>query len=95
MGTGPNGTVVAMGIGEAADQTGVSVSALRYYDQEGLLPQVERDGAGRRRFTEDNVRWIRFLDGGFEPYPNLARFMERMGEDEGVQRALAREKGRA
>lgn len=37
------------------------------------------------------VRWINYLDGGLEPYPNLQRFMDNMSKDYGVQQALIRE----
>ena len=37
------------------------------------------------------VRWIKQLDGGLEPYPNLQRFMDYMSKDYGVQQALIRE----
>ena len=33
-------------IADAAKMTGVSASALRYYDKEGLLPDVERLSGG-------------------------------------------------
>ena len=37
------------------------------------------------------VRWIAKLEGGFEPYPNMQRFMEHMKDDLGVQQALIKE----
>lgn len=39
------------------------------------------------------VRWIEKLGGGFEPYPNLKRFMDHMSEDSGVRHALTKEGG--
>ena len=47
------------GIGAAARATGLTVSALRFYDRQGLLPTVTRTGGGTRRFTEDDLEWIR------------------------------------
>ncbi len=44
-----------LGIGEVAEKAGSSVSAIRFYEREGLLPEAERVG-GRRRFTEETVR---------------------------------------
>lgn len=38
------------------------------------------------------VRWIKNLEGGFEPYPKLRGFMARMSEDEGVRLAVQRER---
>lgn len=39
------------------------------------------------------VRWLKNLPGGFDDFPNLKRFIDTMGEDSGVQAALARESG--
>ena len=39
------------------------------------------------------VRWLEKLEGGFDPYPNLKRFMDHMSEDSGVLHALSREAG--
>ena len=39
-------------VGEMARLLGIAASTLRYYDQEGLLPFVERSRGGIRMFTE-------------------------------------------
>jgi MerR family transcriptional regulator, redox-sensitive transcriptional activator SoxR len=44
-----------LGIGEVAREAGVSVSAIRFYERNGLLPEAERV-SGRRRFDADTVR---------------------------------------
>lgn len=49
-------------IGELATRTGKSIHALRYYEQMGLIPFVERDGGGRRRYNPQHVEWLLFLD---------------------------------
>ena len=43
-------------IGELAEETGVSVRALRLYDERGLLPPTERTEAGYRLYSEKDVR---------------------------------------
>lgn len=50
------------GIGEAARATGMTASALRFYDRQGLLPQVTRTDRGTRCFTEDDLEWIRYIE---------------------------------
>ena len=50
-----------LGIGEVARRAGVSVSAIRFYEREGLLPEPERAG-GQRRFGEDTVERLRIID---------------------------------
>lgn len=46
--------------GEAAQRCGLSVSALRYYEQAGLIPRISRDRAGRRVFDESDLGWVRY-----------------------------------
>lgn len=48
-------------IEEAAALTGVSRDTLRYYERIGLLPRVARAANGHRRYTEDDLGWVRFL----------------------------------
>lgn len=47
-------------ISQAAQMTGISPSAIRYYDKEGLLPQVERKN-GIRLFSNMDIRWLHLL----------------------------------
>lgn len=48
-------------IGDLAARSGKSVHALRYYEKEGLIPNVRRDAAGRRVYTERHVLWVELL----------------------------------
>ena len=50
-----------MWIGEAADQAGVNVQTLRYYERRGLLPKPARRASGYREFAADAVRVVRFI----------------------------------
>lgn len=47
-------------IKEVADMMGVATSTLRYYDQEGLLPGIERKN-GIRVFEDKDFKWLRVL----------------------------------
>lgn len=49
-----------MTIGEIAHQTGISESALRFYEKKGLI-RVKRDANGRRNYTEQDIEWIKFI----------------------------------
>jgi DNA-binding transcriptional MerR regulator len=44
-----------LSIGQLADRAGFSVSAIRFYERRGLLPEPEREG-GQRRYDEEAVR---------------------------------------
>jgi Hg(II)-responsive transcriptional regulator len=50
-----------MWIGEAAEQAGVNIQTLRYYERRGLLPKPPRRTSGYREFPEDAVRMVRFI----------------------------------
>lgn len=52
-------TEVAIGIREVSERTGISIDALRWYEKEGLIPEVERGTDGRRRYTPMILRWVR------------------------------------
>ncbi|NSC19728.1 MerR family transcriptional regulator [Streptomyces albus subsp. chlorinus] len=49
-----------MKIGELARRAGVSVRALRYYEEQGLL-SPERTPSGQRRYTEDTIEVVRLF----------------------------------
>jgi MerR family redox-sensitive transcriptional activator SoxR len=49
-----------LSIGEVAERTGVAVSAVRYYEREGLLPATRSDG-GQRRFPREALRRVAFI----------------------------------
>lgn len=51
-----------LAIGELARSTGVSTHTLRYYEAEGLIPLVQRNAAGHRRYRPDHSKWIGLLD---------------------------------
>ena len=48
-------------IGEAAALTGISVSALRYYDREGMFPGMRRTAGGSRIFSEQELSTLRVI----------------------------------
>jgi len=47
--------------GEAAARSGFTLDTLRYYERIGLLPPVQRDHAGRRRYTDLDLGWLALL----------------------------------
>lgn len=47
-------------ISKFSEAAGISASALRYYEKKGLL-RVNRDPAGRRDYSEDDIEWVKFL----------------------------------
>ena len=48
-------------VGEMAKKLGVAPSTLRYYDQEGLLPFVERSSGDVRVFKDSDYEWLQVI----------------------------------
>ena len=46
---------------KAAEKIGITAHTLRFYDKEGLLPNVGRDEHGNRRFTDNDLQWLSLL----------------------------------
>lgn len=49
-----------LSIGQVAARSGVSVSAIRFYESEGLI-QAQRNAGGHRRFARDVIRRLAFI----------------------------------
>lgn len=49
-------------IGKLAKLTGRSVHTIRWYEAQGLIPNVERDSGGRRLYHPDHVEHLVFLE---------------------------------
>lgn len=48
-------------IGQVSEMFDIPISTLRYYDKEGLFPNMERKG-GQRRFGEDELEALRVIE---------------------------------
>ena len=48
-------------IGELANQTGVKVVTIRYYEQIGVLPVPARTAGNYRAYSRDNLRRLQFI----------------------------------
>lgn len=81
-------------IGELAERTGVATSALRYYEEIGLMPRARRV-SGQRRYGEPavhNVATILLLrDTGFT-LKEIATLVGTRTRDPGAWRSLAQKK---
>src|SRR5260370_36255780 len=48
-------------IGQVAQQTGLTVDAIRFYEKERLLPKALRSTGGFRLYGSDHVEQLRFI----------------------------------
>lgn len=46
---------------QLSDKFNVSVHTIRFYDDQGLFPNVKRDPHGTRIFTEAHIEWINLV----------------------------------
>ncbi|SRR6266545_379955 len=87
-----------MWISEAAEQAGVNVQTLRYYERRGLLPKPPRRSSGYREFPDDVVRVVRFIkraqELGFslDEVEELLHLRRHSGRNRTRIRAVAEEK---
>jgi DNA-binding transcriptional MerR regulator len=77
-----------LGIGDVARETGLSVHALRFYEREGLLvtQHVARGTGGHRRYSRDDVYWLRIcikLRKSGMPLAKIRRLAELVREGPG------------
>lgn len=55
-------TDARLSISEVATSTGLSTHTLRYYERAGLmLAPVDRASSTHRRYTQQDITWVRFL----------------------------------
>lgn len=55
-------TDARLSISEVASSTGLSTHTLRYYERAGLmLTPVDRASSTHRRYSEQDISWVRFL----------------------------------
>jgi len=84
-----------MWISEAADQAGVNIQTIRYYERRGLLPRSPRRPSGYREFPADTVRVVRFIkraqELGFslDEVAELLKLRRQPGRDRRKVRAVA------
>ncbi|MFJ6935012.1 MerR family transcriptional regulator [Streptomyces sp. NPDC101132] len=72
-------------IGELAERAGATVKSVRFYSDNGLLPEAARSAGGHRRYGPealDRLRLIRSLRALDLPVPEVRRVLEE--EDEGA-----------
>ena len=80
-----------LSIGAVADRTGLSVSAVRYYDEIGVISTAERVG-GKRRFRETTVGRVNFVRRAQNAGFSLDEIRRLLDDTQGEWRTLVDEK---
>ena len=66
-------------IKDASKKLNISIYTLRYYDKEGLTPFVKKDENGVRKYTDEDLEWIRMLINVRDidmPISNIKEYIE-------------------
>ncbi len=66
-----------LSIGQVAKRTGLAISAIRYYENEGLI-KVLRNQGGQRRFKSSDIRRLSFIMVSQQLGISLADIREHM-----------------
>lgn len=48
-------------IQEVEKMYGLPASTLRFYERKGILPKINRDEGGRRKYTEGELEWLQLV----------------------------------
>lgn len=68
-----------LSIQQTAQKMGVTTSTLRYYEEVGILPGVQRNGSGHRFYEEQDlgwISWIKLLRSSGMPIETIREFVE-------------------
>ncbi|MGN7490041.1 MerR family transcriptional regulator [Paenibacillus sp. SAF-054] len=51
---------MSLQISQLANETGLSIHTIRYYEKEGIFPPVKRNENGIRIYDSEDMEWIQF-----------------------------------
>ena len=74
-------------IKQVAEKIGVTVSTLRYYDKEGLLPFVDKKANGTRVFKDEDFEWLSIIScmkSSGLPIKEIKKYMDLCAEGDGT-----------
>lgn len=74
-------------IGEVVAELGISADTLRYYEKIKLMPQVQRNGARVRFYTDKNLSRLRFIKRAQKMGFSLEEIAQLLGFRENPQQA--------
>lgn len=74
-----------MRIGELADMAGTTTKALRFYEDQGLMPEAARTAAGYRDYAPDALARIGFIHRGQAAGLTLAQIRQILDIRDGGQ----------
>ncbi|MGN7356241.1 MULTISPECIES: MerR family transcriptional regulator [unclassified Paenibacillus] len=52
--------LMSLQISQLANETGLSIHTIRYYEKEGIFPPVKRNENGIRIYDSEDMEWIQF-----------------------------------
>ncbi len=82
-------------ISRLAEAGGVGVETVRYYQRRGLMPTPSRAGSAVRRYSDEDVKRLRFIKSSQISGFTLEQIRELLSLDATANRKRAREIARA
>jgi len=92
---------MSLSIGEVSERTGLTADTLRYYERIGLLPGINRNAGGQRRYSDDDLGRLRFIrraqamDFSLDEIGGLLQLREQPGDVRSEVRGMTEQKLRA
>ncbi len=77
-------------IGDVTEKLGLTADTLRYYEKIGLLPRVERNGAGLRLYNDQDLARLKFIQRAQRMDFTLAEIAELLKMREAPHKARKR-----
>ena len=71
--------VQKLSIQQTAEKMGVATSTLRYYEEAGILPGIQRNDSGHRIYEDQDlgwISWIMLLRSSGMPIEMIRKFVE-------------------
>ncbi|MDE2155743.1 MAG: MerR family transcriptional regulator [Xanthomonadaceae bacterium] len=71
-----NTRAASLTIGTVAQRVGAAIDTIRYYEREGLLPELPRRASGYRSYDDASVAQLRFIRRAKNPGFTLEEIRE-------------------
>jgi len=50
-----------LSVSALASEVGINIETVRFYESKGILPKPERTGGGHRKYSDEDIRRLKFI----------------------------------